>query len=233
MNLPLFAGILAAALHVITGPDHLAAVLPFAIESKRRAWRVGLTWGVGHLAGMLFIGILFILFKDLIPIEPISNYSEILVGVVLIGIGIAALYAIFRKKKKHEHLHIHEDGEVPIIHKHEHRHHNGNGHKHQLDISQGQSNRAAFFIGVLHGLAGVAHFLLFLPILGFSNQGEAIGYIVGFAAGTVLAMTAFATVVGKIATAAVSQQSEFFYNGIRLAGGLFAIIIGLYWCFSF
>ena len=66
-NFPLFAGIIAAMLHVISGPDHLAAVTPFAIESKKKAWKVGLFWGVGHLVGMLFIGVLFLLFKELIP----------------------------------------------------------------------------------------------------------------------------------------------------------------------
>ena len=30
------AGVLASALHVITGPDHLAAVAPFVIESKKK-----------------------------------------------------------------------------------------------------------------------------------------------------------------------------------------------------
>ena len=38
------------------------------IESKKKAWKVGLLWGIGHLTGMLAIGVLFLLFKDLIPI---------------------------------------------------------------------------------------------------------------------------------------------------------------------
>ena len=42
LSFPLFAGIIAAVLHVISGPDHLAAVTPFAIESKKKAWKVGL-----------------------------------------------------------------------------------------------------------------------------------------------------------------------------------------------
>ena len=56
LTFPLFAGIIAAMLHVISGPDHLAAVTPFAIESKKKAWKVGLFWGIGHLLGMLSIG---------------------------------------------------------------------------------------------------------------------------------------------------------------------------------
>ena len=36
LDFALTAGLLASILHVITGPDHLAAVLPFAIETKRK-----------------------------------------------------------------------------------------------------------------------------------------------------------------------------------------------------
>ena len=35
-------------LHVIMGPDHVAAVLPFVIEAKRKAWKIGLFWGIGQ-----------------------------------------------------------------------------------------------------------------------------------------------------------------------------------------
>ncbi|MEC8831541.1 MAG: nickel transporter, partial [Bacteroidota bacterium] len=92
---PLTAGLIASILHVIAGPDHLAAVAPFAIESKRRAWKIGLFWGIGHLVGMIAIGLLFAIFKEVIPVEEISLYSEQLVGVVLVGIGCWALFRIF------------------------------------------------------------------------------------------------------------------------------------------
>ena len=71
ITFPLITGSLAAMLHVITGPDHLAAVTPFAIESKKKAWKVGVFWGIGHLFGMSLIGVLFILFEEFIPIEKI------------------------------------------------------------------------------------------------------------------------------------------------------------------
>ena len=79
LSFPIFAGIIAAVLHVISGPDHLAAVIPFAIERKKKAWKVGLFWGIGHLTGMLFIGALFLAFKEMIPVEKISKHSEKLV----------------------------------------------------------------------------------------------------------------------------------------------------------
>ncbi len=120
-SFPFIAALMASMLHVIMGPDHLAAVTPFAIETKRKAWKIGLSWGLGHLAGMLGIGVLFALFKELIPVDLISKYSEQLVGFVLLGIGGWALYKLFKKEKIHAHLHVHSE-QGPVIHKHPHDH---------------------------------------------------------------------------------------------------------------
>ena len=232
ITFPLTAGLIASMLHVITGPDHLAAVIPFAIESKRKAWKIGLFWGIGHLIGMLFIGILFVIFKDLIPVEKISDYSEQLVGLVLIGIGIWAFYRIFRQKKPHKHLHVHSENS-PVIHKHEHIHSHEKTHRHVHDKSIKQSKFSSLSIGFLHGLAGIAHFLLFIPVLSFETQTDSTLYIAGFGVGIILAMTIFAFVIGKISSFAKNGHNEMFFKGIRLAGGLFAIIIGVYWMFSY
>jgi len=228
---PFIAGLIASMLHVITGPDHLAAVTPFAIESKKKAWKIGLSWGIGHLVGMMSIGFLFTIFKELIPIEGISNYSEQLVGFVLIGIGIWAFYKIFKKNNVHKHLHVHSEN-APIIHKHEHEHAHENSHRHIHVKTLKQSNFASFSIGFLHGLAGIAHFLLFIPVLGFEKQTDSILYVSGFGIGILLAMTIFAFVIGKISSLAKNGHNEMFFKGIRFAGGLFAIVIGIYWIFS-
>lgn len=226
----LFAGILASMLHVISGPDHLAAITPLIIETKRKAWKIGFSWGLGHLVGMLLIGVLFLLFKEYIPVETISNYSEQLVSFVLIGVGIWAFYRIFKAPKTHKHPHIHSEKNVFIhIHQHEHNHNSSYQHTHKKEVKQNVVS--SFGIGVIHGLAGVAHFLLLLPVLGFDNKFEGIQYIIGFAIGTVLAMTSYALVLGKIADFSKTQHNEIFFKGIRLAGGLFVIIIGFYWLY--
>ncbi|MCA0132286.1 urease accessory protein UreH domain-containing protein [Winogradskyella alexanderae] len=226
----LVAGILASALHVITGPDHLAAVAPFVIESKKKAWKIGLSWSIGHIVGMVSIGLLFFLFKNLIPIEKISNYSEQLVGLVLVGIGVWALYKIFWKNTNHKHLHIHTEN-VPIIHSHKHIHKSEKNHDHRHTKDMKQSYFASFSIGLLHGFAGVAHFILFIPVLGFDNQLDSILYVVGSCIGIILAMTAFAFVIGKVATLSKNEHNPNFFKGARLAVGLCAIIIGTYWVF--
>jgi ABC-type nickel/cobalt efflux system permease component RcnA len=219
LTFPLFAGILAAMLHVISGPDHLAAVTPFAIESKKKAWKVGLFWGIGHLLGMLSIGVLFLAFKELIPVEKISEHSEQFVGIILI--------VLFKKDKHHKHTHIHTNGNS-VIHTHEHIHQNDITHKHQHpNLKQG--NIASLSFGFIHGLAGVAHFLLFLPVLGFTSKLDSVKYIIGFGIGTLIAMISFAFVIGKIADFSKQDHNDTFFKGIRLAGGLFALIIGIYW----
>jgi len=228
---PLTAGLIAAVLHVLTGPDHLAAVAPFAIESKKKAWKIGLAWGIGHICGMMAIGGLFIFFKEFIPVEKISMYSEQLVGFVLIGIGAWAFYKIFKTDKDHKHLHIHSEN-TPLIHSHSHEHHSQKTHNHIHDPETKQSNVASFSIGFMHGLAGISHFLLFLPVLGFENQFDSMLYITGFGIGIVLAMVAFTLVIGKVNTLSMNGHNELLFKGIRLAGGIFAIIIGLYWIFS-
>lgn len=233
IEFPLFAGLLAAMIHVITGPDHLAAVLPFAIESKRKAWKIGLFWGIGHLLGMLSIGALFVLFRDLIPVERISEHSEKLVGLVLIGIGIWSFYRIFKKPKQHDHLHVHANHNVAIhAHSHAHTHQHPNTHTHTHAQPIRQNYFSALSIGVLHGLAGIAHFILFFPVIGFATRLDSWMYITGFAAGTLIAMMAFGSVVGALSNYSSTHENQNFFKGIRMAAGSIAIIIGLYWVFA-
>ena len=215
-------------LHVIMGPDHIAAVIPFAIESKRKAWKIGLYWGIGHIFGMILIGILFMLFKELIPIEMISGYSEQLVGFVLIIIGLWAFYKIFKSENKHKHLHIHSENN-PMIHKHPHEHEHLGSHEHVHKKEDKQGFFASFSIGILHGLAGIAHFILFLPLLGFENTLDAVAYITGFIIGILAAMTLFTLIMGQISTFAKNEHNQVLFKGIRLAGGIFAVVIGFYW----
>ncbi len=226
-SFPFIAALIASILHVITGPDHLAAVVPFAIESKKRAWKIGLFWGIGHLLGMVLIGVLFFLFREIIPVEKISKYSEQLVGIVLIFIGVWSFYKLFKQERNHKHLHVHANDDL-TIHKHEHHHDDHNNHTHHHEgIKQG--NFASLSVGFLHGLAGIAHFILFLPVASFNDKIDSIYYLIGTAIGILVAMTVFAFVVGRISSYAKNEHNEMLFKGIRLAGGLFAIIIGIYW----
>ncbi len=213
--------------HVLSGPDHLAAVTPFAIEEKHKAWRIGLFWGMGHITGMLLIGILFTIFKEYIPIDSISGYSEFFVGIILIGIGIWAIMKATNSRISTNIFHIHFT-EKPYTH-----YHKGNFHSHKKPYSKSKkkvlkNNISAFYVGTIHGFAGIAHFVLFLPVLGFTSTIEIVNYLVGFAIGTIVAMIIYAFLLGKISHYFHSSNKSLFKN-LRIASGILAILVGIYW----
>lgn len=228
----IITGIIASALHVFTGPDHLAAVTPLAIESKKRSWSIGLFWGLGHVAGMVLIGILFLLFKEFIPIEAISAYSEQIVGIVLVGIGVWAIIKVFRNKThKHKHPHFHAEPE-PHVHIHAHPHEAEHVHAHVHKKVVRQNNITAFGIGTLHGFAGISHLVLLLPTLALPSITDSIMYLGGFAGGTLAAMIVYAAILGYIGQRSSSMNNKKVFMIVRLVGGAIAIAIGIYWFLS-
>ena len=232
--IPIFTGIIASSLHVIAGPDHLAAVTPLAIENKEKSWKVGVSWGIGHVLGMLLIGGLFLLFKDLIPVEAISGHSEQLVGIVLVLIGLWAIYKAFKKKEgKHSHPHFHKKP-LPHLHVHKHKHEDIEGehsHDHKANPAK-QNNVAAFLVGTLHGFAGISHLLLIIPTLSFPSVFDSAMYLSGFAIGTIGSMGIFALILGIISLRSSLAHNHNLFKYLRIIGGLFAIGIGIFWFFS-
>jgi hypothetical protein len=96
------AGFATGLIHVLSGPDHLAAVAPLATDRERPQWRAGLQWGLGHTAGVLVIGLLLIAFRQVLPIEAISGYSERMVGIALLVVGG---WGVARARSPRPHVH--------------------------------------------------------------------------------------------------------------------------------
>lgn len=215
-------GLVAGAIHVVSGPDHLAAVAPFAAESKHKAWNVGLRWGVGHAGGVLFVGMLSLLLRDWLPLDAISSWSERLVGVVLIGIG---LWGARRALSGRVHTHEHEHGGEK--HVHIHTHDGAGAHTHE-GATEHRHTHAAFAVGTLHGMAGSSHFLGVLPALAFPTMTEAVWYLTAYGIGTVAAMVAFSSLVGWSARClAVSSVQA--YRRMMAVCSFAAVAVGGWW----
>lgn len=216
----LLSGLIAGAGHVLAGPDHLTAVAPLAAHRPQRAWLPGLRWGIGHSAGVVLIGLLFLLFRDLIPVAWLSSWGERLVGFLLIGVGVWGL----RQAARH-HVHAHEhthDGETHVhIHVHavKHGHDQPGAHRH---------THAALGIGMLHGLAGSSHLLGVLPMLALPTHLMAVTYLAAFAVGTVVAMTGFTWAVGWAARRCAARGARL-YRGLLVTCGVAAIVVGFVW----
>jgi hypothetical protein len=215
VSLILLTGFLAGLFHVLSGPDHLAAVAPLAAEHGRRGWLAGWTWGFGHASGVVVVALLAIALRDLLPpVDILSAWGERVVGVALIAIG---LWALRRGLNISPGAHHHG----PIAHDHVHVHAGPAwarrlGHVH-----------ASFFMGILHGIAGSSHFLGVLPALALPTRGAAVEYIAAFGVGTVAAMTAFAAAIGS-AGARVHHRAAL-HRAMMLTAATLAIAVGGFW----
>lgn len=96
------AGLATGLVHVLSGPDHLAAVAPLSADPDQPQWRAGLQWGLGHTAGVMVIGLLLISVRQALPIEAISAYSERIVGVALLVVGG---WGFARARRRDPHVH--------------------------------------------------------------------------------------------------------------------------------
>lgn len=213
-------GFFFGLIHVFSGPDHLSAIAPIAIKNPKRAWFTGAQWGLGHSAGVFFVGLLALFFRQLLPIEAISSWSERLVGVLLVGIGIWGVRKAF-SKKLHTHEHSHEGHQHRHIHLHslkerEHRH---GPHSH---------SHAAFGIGTLHGLAGSSHLLSVLPAFALRTEVEIIVYLLSFGLGTIAAMAVFSSGVGFFANRVSTLKG---YRGLMGASSMLTVLVGVFWLF--
>lgn len=213
-------GLIAGAVHVWTGPDHLTAIAPLAVRQRRRAWLPGVRWGFGHSAGVALVGLLSLWLRELLPVDLLSTWGERLVGVMLFGIGLWAL----RKALKHTvHAHAHNHGGDPHLHFHAHSprvpHEEAVAHRHM---------HAAFGIGILHGLAGSSHFLGVLPILAFPTNTQAGAYLVAFGLGTIASMAAFSWVMGLVAIRWAANSVRV-YRGLMGSCAVAAMSVGCFW----
>ncbi len=218
--IPALAGFLAGSIHVLSGPDHLAAIAPLAAEEHRRAWLTGLRWGLGHTLGVGLVGLLSLLLRETLPLELLSSWGERLVGVMLVGIGLWGL----RKglsQRVHSHEHIHDGLRHAHFHLHQHptSHTESRAHRH---------THAAWAVGILHGLAGSSHLLGVLPALALPSYPTALQYLVAFGLGTVVAMVGFASTVGLL-TSRLAAENVRVCHGFLSFFSFAAIGVGSFW----
>lgn len=200
------AGGVAGALHVVTGPDHLAAVAPLAVRSPARALGTGAAWGLGHAAGVLALGGVGAVVKSFIHIEALSAWAEAFVGIVLIGIGVWGF--LQTRKPPGTATHGHEQ--------HDH-----------ADGTRGHSHPAAFGVGMIHGAAGTGHLLGVLPSLALPLP-QAVAYLVSYGVAAVGAMSAFGFGLGLLGHRLRPKALLWLMRG---AAG-FAVGLGIWWLIS-
>ena len=222
------AGLVAGGVHVLSGPDHLAAIAPLAVDSRRSRWRAGFTWGLGHTGGVVTVGVAALLFRELLPVDALSSWSERLVGVALIAVGLWGARRAGRLEV-HQHVHTHSGAAHAHIHVHPTegapaapepaRPHGKRPHDH---------THASFAFGILHGLAGSAHVLGILPALALPTRLASGMYLASYGVGNIAAMTIFAAAIGMVSSRATDGGTQI-YRGLLYACSAAAVLVGGVW----
>lgn len=196
----LFTGLAAGFGHVLLGPDHVAALAPFSVEAHRRAWVVGLRWGVGHALGIIAVALLFVSAADWLDLELLAGTGPYLVGGVLVAVGLWGLWHL-----QHSTDHFSHAAEP------------GHAHVHAT---------AALSIGTLHGLVGTGSTLAVLPAAGMHSWAESSVYLFGFGVGTVVSMMGIAWLLGVLAPREERSQA---YRRAFVAASLASLVLGIVW----
>jgi hypothetical protein len=212
----IWTGFVAGSLHVVSGPDHIAALAPIAVDHPRRAARMGGLWGLGHGSGVVILGALGIWARDWVNLDAISAWSEYLVGFLLLGLGLWA-FRVASRIEVHSHDHVHDSIE-------EHAHLHVHMSEEQRVGSHARHGHAAFGVGVLHGAAGAGHLFGVLPSLAMPT-GEAVLYLLAYFFAAVVAMVGVGLGLGQVA----AGRSTRFMRQLMRGCGLVALAVGGFW----
>lgn len=91
MAMAALTGLSYGALHAVSGPDHVLSLAPLSVERPRGAWRIGLTWGLGHAAGTVLAALVLLAMVSLLHVPGLESWAERIAGVALIVTGALGL----------------------------------------------------------------------------------------------------------------------------------------------
>lgn len=223
----LIAGLIAGALHVLSGPDHLLALAPYSLRNDEKKVSVGLKWGLGHGVGILLMCVSILGVKTHLNALEVAAAAEFLVGFVLIGVGIQTL-RLARKIVIHEHEHEHAAHSRVGNHTHSHYHVHIGEVIHPHSTAQRTHSHAPLAIGLLHGVAGTSHLLLLVPALGLSLGHSALylsAYVTASIATMILCISSIDFVLLRVGTKYLPR--------IVMATGLATVTTGVAWLFIY
>lgn len=165
MTAAALAGLGTGAFHAVSGPDHLLSLAPLSLGFGRRAWRVGLLWGVGHALGTLLCAGVMAAVAAALDLEVLRTWGDRIAGGALLVTGVVGLRRWLLHRSPAE----------------------------GATASKKQSKVTAWSvlsIGFIHGVTGAAAVLMLLPAAVSESAVWQALYLGGFAFGSTLAMAA-------------------------------------------
>jgi len=207
-------------------PDHLVAVSTIVSRNKSvvRSSVAGALWGVGHTASLFVCGTIVLALRLSIP-QSFVAAAESAVAVMLVVLGINALWRAIKNSRLHVHMHMHDGRRHVHFHAHQPDAPAVHDHAHVFNIGF-----RSFLIGTLHGLAGTGPLMLLVIAAAPSFLAGSI-YILTFGLGSIGGMLVLSSVI-SIPFVVSARFFQAFHNGLQFITGLVSIGLGLFWISS-
>lgn len=244
----------AGILHVLLGPDHLAAIMTVSACQGSAALWYGIRWGVGHSVGLLLVAlILWLVETDThMASSAITQYASYFSGAFMIILGIYFIRDILQNDKSGMGFSAVTNGELELSSMvgrptaepdsavdDEFKLNGEQGDPLHRDIQTKPTNvsirqaLASLFAGIVGGIAGPGGVLAIVPASYYSTKIEAIAYILLFIVSSTAAMGAIAYGYGRFTSSWVTnslnkQQQE---TKLKLISAIISVIVGIVWIF--
>ncbi len=198
-------------------PDHIAAVSTLVTGEKNgvKAALLGACWGIGHTVSLLVVGTALVVLRAEMPAR-LGDTFELAVAVMLIGLGLRAIYLAARQ------------GAAGAVHAHQHggRVHVHRGTPAHIHIGAWTLARRPLLVGALHGLAGSGA-LTALVVTTLPSTTARLTYMAVFGLGSTLGMAALSGMLGWPLARLGSHRSV--VRAVSLAVGCSSTALGLFW----
>jgi ABC-type nickel/cobalt efflux system permease component RcnA len=215
-----------------TEVDHVVAISTIVSRHRSvfRAAMVGGLWGGGHTLSLLVIAAIVLWFRIAIP-EKISGWLEFSVALMIIGLGISALW---RTLRQHAKVHVHQHDHGGVSHTHVHFHENNTGHErashspHSHEISS--IGWKPVVVGMVHGLAGSGALTL-LVLTQISSWWIGFLYVATFGFGSIVGMLLMSGLIG-LPFALTSRKLAHAHHGLQMLAAILSICFGIWYAYQ-
>ena len=198
-------------------PDHLAAVstLVTGERSSSKAAFLGACWGLGHTVSLIAVGTALVLLRTQMPAR-VSEAFEFLVALMLVGLGLRAIYLASRQGPAGP-VHVHHHGTRVHVHQ---------GAPAHIHIGAWTLARRPLMVGAIHGLAGSGA-LTALVLTTLPSTAARMTYMAVFGLGSTLGMAGLSGLLGW-PLARVGQHRAL-ARAVSLAVGCTSTALGIFY----
>lgn len=216
-------GFVLGARHALD-TDHIVAISTMLSRhpNLRTSGLIGFSWGCGHTAVLLLVGLAVLTLNLAIP-RSLAAVLEFAVGIMLVVLGASLAHTIWRDRW---HLHSHQHDGQTHLHLHNHAWQEDHAHRHWVG-----GYLRPFLVGMVHGLAGSAALILII-LSAVRTPLEGMAYIFVFGIGSILGMMVLGVLISLpiLFSASIGRPIQMALQGLISVGSIgvgVAIMVGV------